>query len=121
MGGHDGRSADEIARNIAARRAEMSALADTLEERLASRHHQQARPHGLEAGHDLVLRTKEDVLRGANLVDDTPHQDGHAVGQGEYVLPPAIAARLVEHVRRWGQTLFHPVSTCAMSLASAVA
>lgn len=35
MGGHDGRSADEIARNIAARRAEMSALADTLEERLA--------------------------------------------------------------------------------------
>ena len=33
--GYDGRSADEIARNIAARRAEMSALADALEERLA--------------------------------------------------------------------------------------
>ena len=35
MGGHDGRSADQIARDIAARRAEMNALADTLEERLA--------------------------------------------------------------------------------------
>ena len=35
MGGHDGRSADEIARDIAARRADMSALADALEERLA--------------------------------------------------------------------------------------
>lgn len=35
MGGHDGRSADEIARDIAARRAEMSSLADALEERLA--------------------------------------------------------------------------------------
>ena len=35
MGGHDGRSADEIARDIAARRADMNALADALEERLA--------------------------------------------------------------------------------------
>ena len=36
-GGHDSRSSEEIARSIAMRRAEMSAIADVLEERLAPR------------------------------------------------------------------------------------